>query len=82
MADNQVITAFQDGTTCETLIHRIGRVKSKTIRKLLDLATDHTNGDEVSLSARGSPRRNRVKLRLPVRRTKQRKSASSAATTW
>jgi hypothetical protein len=22
--DNQVITTFQDGTTCETLVHRIG----------------------------------------------------------
>jgi hypothetical protein len=44
--DNQVITAFQDGTTCETLVHRIGRVKPKTNRKLLDLATDHANGEE------------------------------------
>jgi hypothetical protein len=47
MADNQVITAFQNGTMCETLIHRIGRVKPKTIRKLLDLDNDHTDGEEV-----------------------------------
>jgi hypothetical protein len=31
---------------CETLVHRIGRVKLKTIRKLLDLATDHADGEE------------------------------------
>jgi hypothetical protein len=40
-ANNQAIIAFQDGTTYETLIHRIGRVKPKTIRKLLNLAIDH-----------------------------------------
>jgi hypothetical protein len=40
-ADNQGITTFEDGTTCETLVHRTGQVKPKTIRKLLDLATNH-----------------------------------------
>jgi hypothetical protein len=44
---NQVITMFLDGTTCDTLVHRIGRVKPKTTRKLLDLATDDANGEEV-----------------------------------
>jgi hypothetical protein len=47
MADKQVMTTFHDGTTCETLVHRIGRVKPKIIQKLLDLATNHTNGEEV-----------------------------------
>jgi hypothetical protein len=29
------------------VLNRIGRVKPKTIRKLLDLATDHADGEEV-----------------------------------
>jgi hypothetical protein len=55
MADNQVITAFQDGTTFEALVHRIGRVKLKTILKLLDLATDHADGEEVFAFSKRKP---------------------------
>jgi hypothetical protein len=38
-------------------------------------------GMRLSFSARGNLGRNRVKLRLPVRRRKRKKSASSAKTT-
>jgi hypothetical protein len=53
--NNQVITAFQDGTTCETLVHRTGRVKLKTIRKLLALATDHADGEEAVAFSKSKP---------------------------
>jgi hypothetical protein len=33
---------------CEILVHRIGQVKPKTIRKVLDLATDHADGEETA----------------------------------
>ena len=45
-ADTHVVSAFQNGTTCATLIHRLGRRKPRTTRELFDIATDHADGEE------------------------------------
>jgi hypothetical protein len=54
-ADNQVITTFQDGTTCEALVPLIGQVKPKPILKLLDLATNHIDGEEAITFSKRKP---------------------------
>ena len=41
-----VINAFLSGTTCESLIHKLGCVKPRTTRDLFDIATDHASGEE------------------------------------
>jgi hypothetical protein len=81
MVDNHVITAFQDGTTCETLVHQIQQVKPKTIRKLLDLATDHTNGEKSIAFSKRKPKEELGEARPPGQR-RRRRSGSSAAEPW
>ena len=44
--DAEIITAFTYGTTCETLIRDLGVHKPKTVKELLDLATNHAGGEE------------------------------------
>ena len=41
-----VISAFLSGTTCESLIHKLGCLKPRTTRNLLDVATNHATGEE------------------------------------
>jgi hypothetical protein len=48
--DNDAISAFQNGTTCTSLIPRLGRRMPRTTRELLDIASNHTNG-EVAVTA-------------------------------
>ena len=42
-----VISAFLSGTTCESLIHKLGCLKPRTTRDLLDVAMNHASGEEV-----------------------------------
>ena len=44
--DVDVISAFLSGTTYESLIHKLGYVKPRTTRDLLDVATNHASGKE------------------------------------
>jgi hypothetical protein len=44
--DNDAISAFQNGTTCTSLIHRLGRRMSRTTRELLDTTSNHADGKE------------------------------------
>ena len=46
VVDEDVISAFLSGTTCESLIHKLGCLKPQTTRDLLDVATNHTSGEE------------------------------------
>jgi hypothetical protein len=39
VADADVILAFWDGMTCRTLVNELGNEQSKTIKKLLNIAT-------------------------------------------
>ena len=36
--------------TCESLIHKLGCLKPRTTRDLLDVATNHASGEEVVFS--------------------------------
>ena len=34
------------GTTCESLVHKLGRKGPRTTKELLDIATSHASGEE------------------------------------
>ena len=42
-----VISAFLSRITCESLIHKLGCLKPRITRDLLDVATNHVSGEEV-----------------------------------
>ena len=44
--DADVIGAFLSGTTCESLVHKLGRKGPWTTEELLDIATSHASGEE------------------------------------
>ena len=46
VADADVISTFLSGMTCESLIHKLGCLKPRTTRDLLDVATNHASGEE------------------------------------
>ena len=46
VVDADVVGAFLSGTTCEALIHELGRNCPRTARELLDVATSHASGEE------------------------------------
>ena len=41
-----IISAFLSGTTCESLIHKLGCLKPRTTHDLLDVTTNHASGEE------------------------------------
>jgi ethanolamine ammonia-lyase small subunit len=53
--DNDAISAFQNDTTCTTLIHHIGRRTPRTTREILDIATNHTDGEEAVAATLNTP---------------------------
>ena len=46
IADADVIGAFLSGTTCESLVHKLGRRGPRTTKELLDISTSHASGEE------------------------------------
>jgi hypothetical protein len=42
-----VVSAFLSGTTCKSLVHKLGCRKPRTTRELLDIAMNHASGEEV-----------------------------------
>ena len=42
-----MIGAFLSGTTCESLVHKLGYKGPQTTKELLDIATSHASGEEV-----------------------------------
>ena len=46
VADADVIGAFLSRTTCESLVHKLGRKSPQTTKELLDIATNHASGEE------------------------------------
>ena len=46
MVDVDVITAFLSGTTCKSLVHKLGCVKPRSTKELLDIATNQISGEE------------------------------------
>jgi hypothetical protein len=53
--DNDAISAFQNGTTCTSLIHRLGRRMPRTTRELLDIASNHADGEEAVAATLNTP---------------------------
>jgi hypothetical protein len=53
--DNDAISAFQNGTTCTSLIHRLGCRTPLTTRELLDIASNHANGEEAVAATLNTP---------------------------
>ena len=47
VVDVDVIGAFLSGTTCESLVHKLGCKGPHTTKKLLDITTSHASGEEV-----------------------------------
>ena len=47
VADADVIGAFLSGTTCESLVHKLGHKGPRTTKELLDIATSHASRVEV-----------------------------------
>ena len=43
VADADVIGAFLSGTMCVSLVYKLGRKGPRTIKELLDIATNHTS---------------------------------------
>ena len=41
-----VIGAFLSGTSCESLVHKLGRKGPQTTKEVLDIATSHASGEE------------------------------------
>jgi hypothetical protein len=84
--DNDAISAFQNGTTCTSLIHRLGRRMSCTTRELLDITSNHTNGEEAVATTLNTPqgKGNQVVDHgegTPSRFKKKKKMTSAAAMT-
>jgi hypothetical protein len=53
--DNNAILAFQSGMTCASLIHRLGRRMPCTTRELLDIASNHADGEEAVATMLNAP---------------------------
>jgi hypothetical protein len=55
VTDNDAISAFQNGTTCTSLIHRLGRRMPRTTRELLDITRNHADGEEAVSAMLSTP---------------------------
>jgi hypothetical protein len=53
--NNDDISAFQNGTTCSSLIHRLGRRMPHMTRELLDIASNHADGEEAVAAMLNTP---------------------------
>jgi hypothetical protein len=53
--DNDAISAFQNGTTCTSLIHRLERRMPRTTRELLDIASNHADSEEAVFATLNTP---------------------------
>jgi hypothetical protein len=53
--DNDAISAFQNGTTCTSFIRRLGCRMPRTTRELLDIASNHTDGEEAVAATLNTP---------------------------
>jgi hypothetical protein len=52
---NDVISVFQNGMTCTSLIHRLGCCMPRTTRELLDIASNHTDVKEAVAAMLNTP---------------------------
>jgi hypothetical protein len=80
--DNNAISVFQNGTTCTSLIHRLGRRMPCTTRELLDIVSNHADGEEAVAATLNTPRergsKSRTMARGRPRASKRRRRTTSA----
>jgi hypothetical protein len=55
VTDNDAISAFQNDTTYTSLIHRLGQCMPRTTRELLDIASNHADGEEAVAATLNTP---------------------------
>jgi hypothetical protein len=55
VTDNDTISTFQNGTMCMSLIHRLGRNMPRTTRELLDIVSNHADGEEAVAATLNTP---------------------------
>ena len=87
VADADVIGVFLSGTTCEPLVHKLGRKGPRTTKGLLDITTSHASGEEavgaIFDRLKGKAKRDedadKDALNHPVRR---RTSSGARARSW
>jgi hypothetical protein len=53
--DNDAISVFQNGMICTSLIHRLGRRMPRMTRELLDIASNHADGEEAVAATLNTP---------------------------
>jgi hypothetical protein len=53
--DNDAISAFQNGMICTSLIHQLGRCMPRTTRELLNITSNHVDGEEVVTATLNTP---------------------------
>jgi hypothetical protein len=53
--DNDAISAFQNSTTCTSLIHHLGRRMPRTTRELLNIASNHADSEKVVAATLNTP---------------------------
>jgi hypothetical protein len=53
--DNDAISALQNDMTCTSLIHRLGHRMPRTTRELLDIASNHADGEEAVAATLNTP---------------------------
>jgi hypothetical protein len=53
--DNDAILAFQNGTTCTSLIHQLGHRMPRTTHELFDIASNHADGEEAVAATLNTP---------------------------
>jgi hypothetical protein len=53
--DNDAISVFQNRTTCTSLIHRFGRHMPRTTWELLDITSNHADGEEAVAGMLNTP---------------------------
>jgi hypothetical protein len=46
VVDADIVSVFLSGTTCKSLVHKLGCRKPRTTHELLDVATNHASGKE------------------------------------
>jgi hypothetical protein len=53
--DNDVISVFQNGMTCTSLVRRLGRRMPRTTRELLNITSNHADGEEAVAATLNTP---------------------------
>jgi hypothetical protein len=53
--NNDAISAFQNGTTCTSLIDQLGRRMPRTTQELLDITSNHADGEEAVAATLNTP---------------------------